>query len=62
MKVKLRKATITGINIKETIKLSVEIDEIASDDLAELVRVINADVSLTISDDQTQLSNGEEET
>jgi len=62
MKVKLPKVTITGINIKETIKLAVEIDEIASDNLAELVRVINKGVSLMISDDQTQLPNGEEET
>jgi len=61
MKVKLSKATITGINIKETIKLAVEIDEIASDDLAELCKLINKNVSLTISDDQTQLPNGEEE-
>jgi len=62
MKVKLSKATITGINIKETIKLAVEIDEIASDDLAELVRTINKGVSLTISDDQTQLPRSEEGT
>jgi len=61
MKVKLSKATITGINIKETIKLAVEIDEIASDDLAELCKLINKNVSLTISDDQTQLPNGEED-
>ena len=61
MKVQLKKATITGINIKETIKLAVEVDSVKSDDLAELVRVINADVSLTISDDQTQLPGGGEE-
>jgi len=60
MKVKLSKATIIGINIKETIKLAVEIDEIASGDLAELVRVINKNVSLTISDDQVQLPNDDE--
>jgi len=61
MKVKLPKATITGINIKETIKLAVEIDEIASDELAKLVLTINKNVSLTISDNQTQLPTGEEE-
>ena len=60
MKVQLKKATISRINIKETINLAVEVNSIKADDLAELVRVINANVSLTISDDQMQLPNGEE--
>jgi len=56
MIVKLPKVRITEITIKETIKLAIKVDSIKSDDLAELVkRVLTADVSLTISDDQTQL-------
>ena len=57
MKVKLQKATITAINIKEAIKLMIEIDEISADDLVELFKLRNTDVSLTFSNTQTQLPN-----
>jgi len=60
MKVQLKKATIAGINIKETITLTVKIDEIASDDLAELCKLINSDISLAVFNNQTQLPDGEE--
>ncbi len=55
MKVKLPKATITTIIIKEAIKLTVEIDEISADDLVELCKLRNIEVSLTFSNSQTQL-------
>ncbi len=62
MKVKLQKATVTAINIKEAIKLTIEIDEISADDLVELCKLRNTDVSLTFSNTQTQLPNEEVKT
>lgn len=55
MKVKLQKATITTINIKEAIKLTIEIDEISAGNLVELWKLRNTDVSLTFSNSQTHL-------
>jgi len=60
MKVQLKKATIARINIRETITLTVKIGEITSEDLAELCKLINSEVTFSFANDQTQLPSEEE--
>jgi hypothetical protein len=60
MIIEVKKAKITSINIKDAFKLTIDVEHIPADNIAELARYINADVKLTISDDQTQLPGTEE--
>lgn len=60
IRIELKKAKVKAINIKDTIKLGIEIDLITTEELTELCKTINSTVILTLSDDQTQLPEVQE--
>lgn len=59
IKVELKTVTITGVNIKDTCTITIKVDSFKPDDLTELCKLINSEVALTLSDNQSTLETAE---